>query len=206
MGISLNESSKWQKLAALHEQDLRVWIDHQIEQNNEITTAAALKLANQVIRDQTQEENRDTLAAIGEAIANKSDLPVKVELVAGDFRDCLAQLPADSIDMIFNDPPDTDPVPLYTDLAMHATRVLKPGGHLLVFTPNDNLPEILSAMMKHLRYWWTLAVKYSGGPASSRQMDIPRMATASRVRQGGVRRCSAIHRRSVRVRIIRCVC
>jgi hypothetical protein len=166
LGLSKFESSQWQKLAAVEEQDFRIWIDDQIENNREITTSGALKVANQVLRDRTEEETRDTLAAIGESLASGNELPVTVELVPGGFRDRLAQLPSDSIDMVFTEPPsDTDPVPLYTDLAMHAARVLRPGGLLLVYTPNDALPDIWSAMTQHLRYWRTLAVKHSGGLA-----------------------------------------
>jgi hypothetical protein len=166
LGLSKYESSQWQKLAAVDEQDFRTWIDEQIKTNREITTSGALKVANHVIRDQTEEQTRDALAAIGESLAKGNDLPVKVELVSGDFRDCLAQLPADSIDLIFTEPPsDWDTVRLYADLAQHAASVLKPGGHLLVFAGNHSLPEILTAMAKHLRYCWILGVKHSAGSA-----------------------------------------
>ncbi len=50
------------------------------------------------------------------------------------MRDKGKEIAANSIDLIFTDPPyNQESVPLYGDLAKLAQRVLKPGGSLITF-------------------------------------------------------------------------
>jgi len=37
---------------------------------------------------------------------------------------------------------------------------LKPGGLCLAYPGQVHLPQVLAAMAKHLRYWWTFAIVY----------------------------------------------
>ena len=60
------------------------------------------------------------------------DLPENIRFIQGDFREKGKEIPDNSIDLIFTDPPyDEESLPLYRDLGVLAARVLKPGGSLI---------------------------------------------------------------------------
>lgn len=90
-----------------------------------------------------------------------------VSLLLGDFKEILRDFPENSIDLIFTDPPyNRKSISLYSDLSEIAARILKPGGSLLAYAGHYALPEILTSMSKHLRYWWLLAVKHQNNYSS----------------------------------------
>jgi SAM-dependent methyltransferase len=79
---------------------------------------------------------------------------------AGDFRKVLADLPDNSVDLIFTDPPyDKASVPLYGDLAALAGRVLVPGGSLVCYAGVHALPTLFPLMTLHLQFWWQLCLR-----------------------------------------------
>ena len=89
------------------------------------------------------------------------------KVLIGDFRDLSEDIPDNSIDMIFTDPPyDEGSIPLYEDLASVAARVLKPGGSLLAYCGQYALDKILPSMGRHLRFWWVCCIKHGGGYSS----------------------------------------
>lgn len=89
-------------------------------------------------------------------------LPKGLQIITGDFRQEMEKLPANSVDLIFTDPPyDRKSLPLYGDLARLAARVLRPGGHLVTYAGHYLLPEIFP-LMTDLEYHWTLAVIHAG--------------------------------------------
>jgi adenine-specific DNA-methyltransferase len=95
--------------------------------------------------------------------ANKVKAP-DPEIRHGDFREVLADLPDESVALIFTDPPyDKESIPLYGDLATLAARVLMPGGSLVCYAGQYALPEIFPLMTPHVRYQWLLAIRHSGG-------------------------------------------
>jgi len=74
-----------------------------------------------------------------------------------DIRDI--QLPADSIDMVFTDPPyHRRYLYLYEELAKLAARVLKPGSYCFVYTGHALLPQVLGLMVQYLEYEWLIAL------------------------------------------------
>jgi len=88
----------------------------------------------------------------------------KVKL--GDYQTVLSELPDESVDLIFTDPPyDQDHIVDYGELAKIAARVLKPKGSLIVYAGHYALPQIFELMCPHLDYWWQLIVKHSGAAA-----------------------------------------
>jgi hypothetical protein len=91
--------------------------------------------------------------------------PVNADwLIVGDLRQVGGQIPGDSIDLIFTDPPyDKSAVKLYSDLAQLGKRVLKPGGILMAYSGQMHLPEIMPLMSEHLEYMWLCGIGHSDG-------------------------------------------
>ena len=86
------------------------------------------------------------------------------QLHCGDFRDL--SLTPNSIDCVITDPPyGKESLPLYDALVALASRLLKPGGSLLVISGLMFLPTLLDKLSKGLTYQWTLAFKMGTGTA-----------------------------------------
>lgn len=82
----------------------------------------------------------------------------------GDFQTVLADLDDDSVDLVVTDPPYGDQYThLYGELAKWASAKLKPGGSLIAYVGQGNLPDVTAEMGPHLRYWWTLALMHKHG-------------------------------------------
>ena len=110
------------------------------------------------------EESQTSRAAILARIKEATASPTRGFVRSGDFRDVLADLDSDSVDLIVTDPPySADSVTLYDDLGKFAARVLVPGGSLLAYSGQHNLPEVLRVLGRELRYWWTLALLHTHG-------------------------------------------
>ncbi len=85
------------------------------------------------------------------------------DLRLGDFRDVLTDIPDESIDLILTDPPyPAEFLPLWTDLAVLAKRVLAPHGVLAAMSGQTHLPEVYRRLGEHLPYRWTMAYLMSG--------------------------------------------
>lgn len=86
------------------------------------------------------------------------------EIRRGDFQTVLADLDDDSVDLVVTDPPYGDQYThLYGELAKWASAKLKPGGSLIAYVGQGNLPDVTTEMGPHLRYWWTLALMHKHG-------------------------------------------
>jgi hypothetical protein len=80
----------------------------------------------------------------------------------GRFQDRLAHLDG-SVDVVVTDPPYArDALELWADLAVFASRALRPGGVLLGLTGQILFPQVLEALDAHLTYGWTFAVTLPG--------------------------------------------
>ena len=104
----------------------------------------------------------------GKTTANKSQQQqqTQVQLHNVDFRKLAPeQLPSESVDLIFTDPPySQDTLLLYQDLAKFGSNWLKEGGCLVTTAAHYALPQILDYMtIYNLHYWWIVCVKHSGG-------------------------------------------
>jgi predicted methyltransferase len=71
-----------------------------------------------------------------------------------DMRIGMAKLAANSVDMIFTDPPYiADCIGLYGDLAKEAQRVLKPGGYCFAYLGAEFLPQVMQLMSPYLDWF-----------------------------------------------------
>jgi hypothetical protein len=85
-------------------------------------------------------------------------------IIHGNMRDVGAQIPDNSIDLIFTDPPyPQEFLPLFGELSTLANRVLKPGGVCIAYSGQIFLPQVMDALGTKLDYLWTCAIRHTGG-------------------------------------------
>jgi site-specific DNA-methyltransferase (adenine-specific) len=109
-------------------------------------------------------------AAIDPALKLQEDF----KLINGDFIEYGKDIPDNSTDMIFTDPPYLkEYLYLYNALARFAARVLKPGSILMTYIGGYELPKVIQAIEDpanfpehekeyYLKYNWKIAVLHSG--------------------------------------------
>lgn len=116
---------------------------------------------NRVVRDLKEQETaakREEQKAV--AIAKRQNVD---GLYLGDFREIGDKIPDASVDLIFTDPPyDRKAIELFDGLGQFASRVLRPGGSLIAYIGQIQLPDAVADLSKHLRYWWTCSCYHSG--------------------------------------------
>jgi len=84
-------------------------------------------------------------------------------ITTGDARILSAQIPDESVDLIFTDPPyPKEFLPLYGWLSEIASRKLKPGGFLLAYAGNMYKYEVMCELSKHLTYFWDYIAMHAG--------------------------------------------
>jgi 16S rRNA G966 N2-methylase RsmD len=114
-------------------------------------------------------------AAKQKILSQKTRRVANVQLFNGDFiEESDKHIQQNSIDLIFTDPPyDKKSIPLYGKLGALAEWGLKPGGSLVCYAPNYELPTVLELLTQgELRYWWQICVKHSGGHAHMKQRFV----------------------------------
>jgi len=115
--------------------------------------AHSIKEAVDRIRREERQTTRPVLQGVYEGL----------DIRYGDFREVLADLPDQSVDIILTDPPyPQEYLPLWDDLGKFAARVLKPTGVLLAYSGQLHLPQVLEMLTKHLRWWWMCAIQHTG--------------------------------------------
>lgn len=78
-----------------------------------------------------------------------------VEIYHGDCAEVMSAMDPETIDLVLTDPPypmEFDPV--WDALADGAPRVMKPGAFLVTLLGHYQLPRVISALSRHLRYHW----------------------------------------------------
>lgn len=101
--------------------------------------------------DKAEQEARKTVLA-----------PVTVDaegnrwrMLAGDFRERLAELPDGVVDLIVTDPPyPAEFLPLWSALAEQAARILRPQGVLVAMSGKIHLDEVMRRLGEHLDFGW----------------------------------------------------
>ena len=132
-----------------------------------LTAASITRVANELKRESRQEKQihaRERDQRRLEEAKKSAEDGTTFEIRRGDFRDVLNDLEDGSVDLVVTDPPYGDNfTALYGDLAKWASAKLKPGGSLVAYVGQANLPDVLALMSDHLRYWWTLALVHKHG-------------------------------------------
>jgi hypothetical protein len=99
---------------------------------------------------------------LGPYLLGPNDTPEN-GIYCGDARELAKEIPDESVDLIFTDPPyPREFLPLYGWLAEEAARILKPSGFLLVMCGQLYLNQIFRMFDEHLTYFWKYEVGLSG--------------------------------------------
>lgn len=118
----------------------------------DLSRAAMARWAQRVVEHAAEQDARDAVmeATVADAEGDRW------RLFHGDFRERLLELEPGSVDLILTDPPyPADFLPLWSDLAEIAARILKPQGVLAALTGQIYLPDVSNRLGEHLAYGWT---------------------------------------------------
>ena len=125
-----------------------------------------------VYRRLKEKEARANIRPIIEEGKVKVEDLAKVTIFHGEFQEVLKDIPDNSIDLIFTDPPYAEKhLDLVKDLFLLASRLLKPSGYLAIMYGQNHLDEFFKVFENcndngngnKLRYYWTIAVHMPDG-------------------------------------------
>ena len=154
LGINPNIAAAGIKLLALTPEE----IDAKAAEATEKGADFSCKKCVSEIREEQQAAKRDKERSEAKKRRKSVD-----GLYLGDFRKIGDKIPDASVDLIFTDPPyDRKAIELYDGLGQFAARVLRPGGSLVAYIGQIQLPDAVADLSKHLRYWWTCSCYHSG--------------------------------------------
>jgi hypothetical protein len=157
LGISKSQSSRWQAIASIPEEDFEERVESLKVSGRELTSSEMLSLAGFLRREQERRDRRE--GAFQEAQNIEPD--DRIRIIQGDFRDVLADVPDGSVQLILTDPVYAkEQLSDWSVLSLFASRVLKPGKLLACYTSTNILAESIGRLSEHLRYVWTFAVIY----------------------------------------------
>lgn len=85
------------------------------------------------------------------------------EVYLGDSNELMEEIPDNSIDFIFSDPPYIKQcLPTYKFLAGHAGRILKPSGFMAVYCGHMYVDYVMEVTTPHLNWFWIIPIVHSG--------------------------------------------
>lgn len=115
-----------------------------------------------------QLENRRKIQhLLSSASSSNVQLPDNIKLIEGDFIEKCKDIPAQSVALIFTDPPYAlEFLPIYKDLAKVASILLKDGASLVTYCGQNLKYKIIQIMeAAGLTYWWEIAIIQAGSSA-----------------------------------------
>lgn len=158
IGITLNQSSRWQQIASIRDNPFEEHIAKTKEAKRELTSAGMRKLA----REQRPEAPGSPISATWRNriwVCRVEELPKHIK--------------PGMVDAFIADPPYPQKfLDSYETLAKVAQELLAPKGILLAMAGQSYLPEVMALLSKHLQYHWTIAYMTPGAHTNlwARQM------------------------------------
>jgi hypothetical protein len=150
-GLDPVQRSAFRKMAGVDAEAFRAHLVSTDDMRT-LSRAGVARWAERAIKVAEESHARDT--AFDATVADASGDGWK--LLHGDFRERLLELEPGSVDMILTDPPyPAEFLPLWSDLAEVAARILKPQGVLAALTGQIYLPDVSNRLGEHLAYGWT---------------------------------------------------
>ena len=162
----VSESAEEQKQRLREGKDKidKIYKDLQKEKKKSEISNLVKQSSNQVqeLSPQNNNNNNDT-----------SDFP-SFKLLCGHLSEKGKEISSNSVDLILTDPHySSEFISVYSDLAILASRVLKPGGSLVTYFGQHILPQVLEIFVSNnLKYWWLIAVKQAGTTKAFQQRQV----------------------------------
>lgn len=154
VGISYKIAAAGVKLLAVDPSDIDAMADQATKEGKDFSCKRAVAALRETQAATKRQQQKET------AIARRQNVN---GLYLGDFREIGDKIPDESVDLIFTDPPyDRKAIELFKPLGQFAKRVLRPGGSLVAYVGQIQLPYALSDLSLSLRYWWTCSCYHSG--------------------------------------------
>jgi 16S rRNA G966 N2-methylase RsmD len=148
VGISLNASSKLQKIANIPEEKFESILQEAEEETKKITD-------NMLVRIAKESEKKKRID--GEKLTKIHN----TEIRKGDFKKVLDDLY--NIDAIITDPPyPKEFIECFSELGEYAKERLKEDGFIAVYSGQYHLPEVIKRLSEHLTYVWTFCLYHVG--------------------------------------------
>lgn len=95
------------------------------------------------------------------------------KIIWGDALSVMRELPDNSIDLIFTDPPyPKEYFHTYQYLADQAPRLMKRGASLMMIVPHYSLPDVIKEFDGRLKYRWAMCLNQFSGTHSRMAMGI----------------------------------
>jgi 16S rRNA G966 N2-methylase RsmD len=161
LGISRQQSHRWQKEADVPEKDFEKFVQETKAKGQELTSASLLDLAREKANQDRLEERTAAARAYATTVTTDDDQGILV----GDMSLLGDRLEDGSVDLFFTDPPYCqDCIGTYGRLGALAVSKLKPGGLCLAYTGKINLPRWMNELNEHLSYWWLFCLRLREAP------------------------------------------
>lgn len=155
LGLTRDQSSRWQKLAAIPEAQFESDLTQSLEEIGSVSSNLILRAEKRRLGEDYNKDRARKQARLTESL--------HTGVRKGDFREVLMDIPDASIPLILTDPPyPKEFLPLWSDLGKFAAQKLAPGGILASYSGQMFLPQVLSLLSEHLDYWWCGAVMHLG--------------------------------------------
>ncbi len=151
---NITNESQARELARLKDEEeiLEVYRELRDEYGDEHVTAERIR---RLVTRRLGREQREAHVSQRHNELHRHDLPPLIDLREGDFRDVLDDIEDSSVDLIITDPLYAkSALALWKDLALFASRVLKPGSLLITYAGQTYLPEVMAALGSVLEYVW----------------------------------------------------
>ena len=167
--------------ATKYERNKKIIEEGTDEQKNKLRESkeSTNKIYNDIVKAKKKEEllKSAKISAFASILAqnnNTKNSNTYYKLLSGDLIEKGKEIDGECIDLIFTDPSyATEHINIYSELAALANRVLKPGGSIVTYIGQHNLPEILDIFTSNnLKYWWQIAVKHTGATKAFHQRKV----------------------------------
>ncbi len=167
--------------STIYERNKKIIEEGTEEQKNKLQKEkeSTNKIYNEIVKAKKKEEllkNARISASASTVLAQENDdnSDINYKLILGDLIEKGREIAGEYIDLIFTDPSySTEDLHIYSELTTLANRVLKPGGSIVTYIGQHNLPEILDIFTSNnLKYWWPIAVKHTGATKAFHQRKV----------------------------------
>lgn len=165
-GITQRSANRAEQIAKIPEEEFESFLADKKAQREPVLAKDVLAKVASIVKKKGQSKARK--AAVAES-------KIASEVRHGDFRKVLSDVPDNSVDLIFTDPPYArTALELYQGLAEFAERVLVKGGSIVTYFGQALLPEVIAHLQNAgLTYRWLICVRHEYGPA---RMAMPKVA------------------------------